>query len=369
LPNRPITTEQSRYGLRRVAFALGAKDVAPIDYEEGRERLLYLASQRSPLDEKTLRELLPTVNQIIGLYRNDWNQALTDAGLKPRPKRAFNPRPGLAAPLAIAIYFAQKGGLPKTPHALRAFAKKRFSLAEFKPSDWQSLLARALREIESLHLPEPPPPGQHLDPFEPIDLNLGPLPPLRKGYYTRVEIIEWAIEYTGWLSSRRSTPQNWRLFVRQYPAAPPLTTMQTAGGLDALMLEGTIRGWRNRALKHDRAYAESRSAKAKANQTAIPPRTGRSLEHSHQIITHYLERHGASSMAEIARRLGVTVQNAHLLMKPLLDDGLVLRTERNPKSPRQRYGLATAESEQQRKTRRSRMSSRSVPTQHQPEVI
>lgn len=356
-PERPINTKQSSYGLRRVAFALRAKTLAPIDYEEGREQLLHLARQRSPQDERALRELLPTVNQILARYKGNWNKALTDAGLKRRPKAGFAPRPGLAVPLATAIHFANKGGLPNSANALRTYARSRFALAQFKTDDWQELLERGLKEIEALHLPEPPPPGQRLPDFEPIELNLGPLPPPRKSHYTRIEIIEWGIEYTAWLGKRGTSPQTWRLFVRQYPGAPPLTTMQAAGGLDQIMLEGTTRGWRKRALEHDRAYAQSRSTKAKAEAQRLPVQ-GRSPEKSRLMITNYLNRRGASSMAEIARHLDVTVQNAHLLMKPLLEDKLVTRTEENPRSPKQRYALAPKRRAGQKGRRRSKAGQR-----------
>ena len=127
IPDQPATPERIRFALRYVAHLRGTNTVRPEQYERTREARLETARQRSRREERALRERMPTLQQILSLYPNDWDAALIVADLEarqPLPPPAGQRRRRNEQDVADAVrrYATWLKDRPSTDHRWRKFA-------------------------------------------------------------------------------------------------------------------------------------------------------------------------------------------------------------------------------------------------------
>lgn len=128
VPDRPISQQRARNALQRVARSRGKATLTPQGYEDGRHELLTIAADRSPIEQQALEDILPTLSQILWLHGQDWDAALADAGLEPRPvptppKRSHPPHTELELLNWIDGYLGWLDGRASSDNMWRRFAR------------------------------------------------------------------------------------------------------------------------------------------------------------------------------------------------------------------------------------------------------
>jgi DNA-binding MarR family transcriptional regulator len=337
-PERAINHGDIEVALLMAANALSLPTVLPDQYEELRDSLIAAAATR--LEADAIAERLPTRSQ-IEREAGDWDKALEIAGLEPRSAAAPLPSTrGASMTDAIVRYYASHGNLP-TSTELREYAVETdFALEGLRGMPWAEHIEAGITLISDLDLPLPPQYGVGPpDDWQPITLD-GDLPPRRSPEYTRVGVMEAVVAFVEQLPARQTAQsRRWRTFSRGKRGVPSLKALAAHGGLDHLVRETTLPGWRERARVWDDQHA-AMQRKAPTRRSAGLRRHARKQGVQKRVaILRYLRDHDAPMLRDIAKTVNLTSARVSQIMQELEPLNFVKRNEANARSSKQTYSL------------------------------
>jgi DNA-binding MarR family transcriptional regulator len=84
-PDAPVARARARHGLQRICRRLGVTTIIPDRYRLARHRYIEYVRASSAREARLLEQTMPTVGQVLVAYDRNWDAALEDAGLEPRP--------------------------------------------------------------------------------------------------------------------------------------------------------------------------------------------------------------------------------------------------------------------------------------------
>jgi DNA-binding transcriptional ArsR family regulator len=331
------------YALNRAADHAGVTTFNPSRYDVICAEIIG-ADRRRYRTGGDIAKRLPTSEQIIRFYEEDWNRALAEHGLDPQEAEGYRAR-AVRTPEAIRRFYEKTGYLP-TEKKLTKFARYfQFSHEDWKLS-WEDALDAGRTAIADAGMSAPPPYRPRQDkpvwedeqgsrPWDASDARYRPKLYWKNEAMVLVKIGEFLKAEVG--PGRPASQDRYQDWSARSPDRPSLMVVQSFGGLRKLVAKVTKVGELERARMEARGEieptADELAAKERerlADMVAKPQA---------RAILKLISERGEAGGREIEAALGWAKMTANNWLPYLREAGEVVCSTESPVARNVRYRL------------------------------